>query len=203
MLVAIDGPDAAGKTTCADRLTEAVDRPTLRVSLDHWHNPRAVRTRRGVDSAEGYYRDSFDHERFVHELLRPFAAGAQAISTHVFDHRTDEPLIARQQDVPTTAALLVDGVFLLRPELREHWGLSIYLHVDEAVSLQRALLRDTHLGGEDEVRRRYRARYLPGQALYRREAAPADRADIVIDNVDPPRVLRWLDHPRQPSSPTN
>ena len=38
--VAIDGPDAAGKTTLADRLAEAVraaGRPALRVSIDDFH----------------------------------------------------------------------------------------------------------------------------------------------------------------------
>jgi hypothetical protein len=37
-------------------------------------------------------------------------------------------------------------------------------------------------GSPEEVRRRYLGRYLPGQALYRAEAAPEDAAHVVIDS---------------------
>jgi uridine kinase len=43
------------------------------------------------------------------------------------------------------------------------------------------------------VERRYAARYLPGQALYRAEARPLAVADVIVDNTDPaaPEVVRW------------
>ncbi|WP_207786319.1 hypothetical protein [Micromonospora globispora] len=42
---------------------------------------------------------------------------------------------------------------------------------------------------------RYRERYLPGQDLYRAEARPVERADIVLGMDDPldPVVLHWLE----------
>ena len=73
--------------------------------------------------------------------------------------------------VPERAVLVFDGVFLLRPELRELWDLSVYLRVPSSIVLERALVRDVGvLGSPAEVRRRYEARYLPGQALYRSNA---------------------------------
>ena len=55
-------------------------------------------------------------------------------------------------------------MFLLRPELAHRWDLSVYLHVPESVTLTRASVRDAeHLGGAEQVRRRYERRYLPGQ----------------------------------------
>jgi DNA-binding beta-propeller fold protein YncE len=84
---------------------------------------------------------------------------------------------------PPRAVLVVDGVFLLRPELAPLWTLSVYLRVSPEESLRRALVRDVALmGSADEVRRRYRDRYLPGQALYRAEADPEAFADVVLDN---------------------
>jgi uridine kinase len=44
-------------------------------------------------------------------------------------------------------------------------------------------------GTEAEVERRYRGRYLPGQALYRDEADPIGHADLVLDNTDPARPV--------------
>jgi hypothetical protein len=44
-----------------------------------------------------------------------------------------------------------------------------------------------------EIWRRYRSRYLPGQALSRAESRPQSSAHIVVDNDDPesPRILEW------------
>ncbi len=41
-----------------------------------------------------------------------------------------------------TAALIVDGIFLHRPELRDCWDISIFLQVDFANSMARNAVRD-------------------------------------------------------------
>jgi uridine kinase len=164
VLVGIDGPDAAGKTTLADRFAAAHPEPVRRVSADDFVRPREERYRRGELSPEGYYRDLFD----LPALTAACDGGA--------------------------ATVVVDGVFLLRPELRHLWTLSVYLRVSEGETLRRALVRDlAGFGSAREVERRYRTRYLPGQALYRQDADPEGRADVLVDNEDVavPRVLRW------------
>jgi uridine kinase len=96
--------------------------------------------------------------------------------------------------IPRRAVLLVDGVFLLRPALRHRWDLAVYLHVLPEETVRRARVRDAaEMGGVEEVERRYAARYLPGQALYRAEARPLAVADVIVDNTDPaaPEVVRW------------
>jgi uridine kinase len=166
LLVGIDGPDAAGKTTLADRLAADLPGPVLRVSVDDFVTPREERYRRGELSPEGFYRDLVDVAAFVDACL----AG-------------------------NGATVVAEGIFLLRPELRDLWTLSVYLRVSEEESLRRALERDVGLfGSAEEVERRYRARYLPGQALYRGDTDPERRADVLVDNEDvaemPPPVRR-------------
>ncbi|BBH67745.1 uridine kinase [Actinoplanes sp. OR16] len=76
--VAVDGPDGSGKTTFADELAAAVralGRPVVRVSLDDFHHVRAVRYRQGRESPEGFWRDSYDYQRFRDGVLDPFAPG--------------------------------------------------------------------------------------------------------------------------------
>jgi uridine kinase len=195
--VAIDGPDAAGKTTLAAELAGAlagVRRP-IALSVDGFHRPRDVRRRRGELSPDGYYADCFDYPAVLEEVLTPLSAeGDRSYREAVFDYRRDVPLELPRRRAPAGAALLFEGVFLLRPELRDHWDLRVYLHISPAESLRRALVRDADLfGGADATRERYRLRYLPGQELYRRVADPLARADVVVDNEDPahPRVLTW------------
>ena len=194
ILVDVDGPDAAVKTTLEDQVVHLVQRPVLRASVDDWHLPRGERIRRGALSAEGCYRDTFDYPALRAQLLAPFAAGAAHVVPAAFDYRTDQPIDARAVSVAPAAALLLDGVFLQRPELRARWDLVVYLHVPAATTMARALSRDVSpTNAADDVRRRYEQRHLPAQAIYRAEAAPMDNADIVLDNTDPeaPRVLKW------------
>ena len=197
-LIAIDGPDAAGKTTLADHVAARVRSPVIRSSIDGFHQPRPFRHRRGELSPEGYYNDSFDHVGMIAELLEPFAGGTTTVTTKMFDFRRDTPQLARVERVPVACALLFDGVFLLRPGVRDFWTLAVYLHVSEDVSVRRACARDVSLFGTTElVEKRYRCRYLPGQQLYRDDARPLETADIVIDNDDPerPQITKWS--PRQ------
>jgi uridine kinase len=188
--VAIDGPDAAGKTTLADELAavlRARGREVIRASVDGFHRPRADRYRLGADSPEGYYRDSFDHEALRAELLDPLGPeGNREYRTAVFDFRTDSPRTEARTRAAADAVLLFDGVFLLRPELRDAWDLRVFVRVEPEESLRRALARDVELfGSRQEVELRYRMRYLPGQQLYLEDARPLDGADLVVVNDDP------------------
>jgi uridine kinase len=195
--VAIDGPDAAGKTRLADDLADllAHQQEVIRLSVDHFHRPAAVRRRRGSLSAEGYYRDSFDHDLIVESVLRPLGPGGDGhYLPAAYDYRSDEPVPQTYRRAGAHAIVLFDGVVLLRPELRDYWDVSVYLHVAPEVTVRRAVARDRDLfGSADVVAQRYHGRYLPGQELYRAEARPLDRADIVLDLADPlnPTVLRW------------
>lgn len=168
--VGIDGPDAAGKTTLADALAHHLRGHVVRASVDSFHQPIDVRRRRGDLSPEGCYLDSFDYDRLHREVLTPFANGGDR------------------------ATLIVDGVFLLRPELRHAWTLSVSLDVSPAETLRRARLRDADLMGP-ELERRYAERYLPAQVIYRADADPLSSADVVIGFDDPanPVIRRWPD----------
>jgi uridine kinase len=194
--VAIDGPDCAGKTTLADELAAhlASARPVIRVSGDDFHQPAAVRKRRGDLSPDGYYNDAFDLQAIGDHVLQPLGPqGDLRYRSSLYDYRRDEPALAAPESASAEAVLLFDGMFLLRQELRPHWDLSVHLDVDPDESVRRALSRDLELlGSADNVRRRYTHRYLPAQALYRRNARPQHVCDILIDMNSPtgPVLLR-------------
>ncbi len=94
---------------------------------------------------DGYYRRAFDYEALRAAVL------------------------ACDGDV------VVDGVFLLRPELRDLWDFTILLDAPFELRLERAKAR-----GEEDVERRYRARYQPAWELHVRECDPAAFADVVL-----------------------
>lgn len=191
--VAIDGVDAAGKTTLADELIEPIrahGRPVIRASIDGFHNPRAVRYQRGASSATGYYQDSFNYEALKATLLDPLGPnGSRKIRVAAFDFRADSEVLPPLRMASECAVLLFDGVFLQRPELSGLWEMVIWVGADFNVTVPRALAR---AGRQDNLRpeelralqRQYQERYVPGQKLYIKECRPHERAHIVVRNDD-------------------
>ncbi|WP_432536429.1 nucleoside/nucleotide kinase family protein [Kineococcus arenarius] len=189
--IGIDGVDGAGKSVLAAELTTALrarGRTVVHASIDGFHHPRALRHARGPRDPEGFYRDSYNLAAFQEQLLAPFAPGGYGRHrTHVFDARTDTANIAEQQQAALGTILVVDGIFLRRPELRGRWTWSLWLQVDRATTLQRCVARDG--SGSPDPADASNRRYVEGQQLYVREAAPQQRATHVIDNNDLTRPI--------------
>lgn len=188
--IAIDGPDAAGKTTLAQELIlplQAYGRSVIRASIDGFHNSARIRHKRGSTSPEGYYHDSFNYQALIDSLLAPLGpSGSRQYLSAVFDYRTHSELQIPIQVAKANAVLLFDGVFLLRSELMQYWDFTIFVEAAFENTLARAEQRDAVLfGSVEEVRRRYEQRYIPGQKLYFDEYQPKERAKVVVDNNDP------------------
>lgn len=193
--VAIDGADGVGKTSLANELVEPLRQcglDVIRASIDGFHHPRAHRYRRGRSSPEGYFRDSFDTEALTRVLLDPLGpAGSRQFRRAVFDYRMDAEVRAPLETAAARAVLVFDGVFLLRPELRGHWDLSVFLDAPFTVTVARCASRD---GGSPDVSAAENRRYVEGQELYFRECAPQRAATILVDyrNLDDPAVINGL-----------
>lgn len=204
--VAIDGVDAAGKTTLADEIVTPLrqrGRSVIRASLDSFQQSCAHRYARGTLSPKGYYEDAFDIAAVRSMLLAPLGPGGDCrYQTAAFDVRTDmlapSPIFQAQID----SILLFDGVFLLRPELNNGWDVKIFVDVTFEVALARALQRElAAFGSEQALRERYQRRYIPGQQLYLRACRPRECADLIVmnDDLDQPTLL--IQRPGAPSKP--
>lgn len=190
-VLAIDGPDGAGKTTFADDLATAFERAghaVFRASIDDFHRPRELRYRAGRLSPEGYYRDAFDYSLFRRALLEPFRMGGSAgFQLRGFDLRRDVPVESAWVTGPADAVLLVDGVFLNRPELRGAWNWSLWLDAPADTRLARMVERD---GVDADPEAESNRRYSEAQRLYVRDAHPNTSADAIVDNTDPENPKR-------------
>lgn len=160
--VAIDGVDGAGKTIFADELAEvleASERAVIRASVDGFHHPKEVRYRLGRGSPEGFYRDSYDYGALKKVLLDPLSPGGSGrYRTAVHDVAAEKPVTVLERQAEPGAVLLLDGIFLHRPELRDYWDVSVWLEVPFEVSVPRGAGRGTSFGSPDpyaESNRRY------------------------------------------------
>jgi uridine kinase len=191
--VAIDGPDASGKTTFADEVAAAVralGRPVVRVSLDNFHNVQAVRYRLGRDSSEGFWRYAFNYSRFRRDVLDPFGAGGSRLyRPAAHDLATDTVLHSERLSAAPRTVLIVDGLFLQRYELGDVWDLSVFLDVPLAETARRMASRD---GTDPDPEHPSIRRYVDAQRIYVEACDPRQRADVHIDNQDlrAPRIIR-------------
>lgn len=189
--VAIDGRTGAGKTTIADELVaplEQLRRIVIRVEIDDFHNPLSVRRgRQDASPWQQYYRDSYHLDAIRRELLLPLGPGGncryrRAIFDSLHDTVIDEPPLLAAPG----AVVLVDGVFLFRPELDDGWDVRIFIDVDAQHSLQRGPQRDrARVGSAKEAEARYQTTYIPGEDHYLASVETRRRADVVVDNRDP------------------
>ncbi|TMJ04979.1 MAG: uridine kinase [Alphaproteobacteria bacterium] len=190
IFVAIDGVDGAGKSIFGDELAGALrarGRPVIRASVDSFHNTRAIRYRRGHQSPDGFFLDSFDYPGLRQALFDPLRTAAP-YRTKIHDLVSDEMLAEPPQCAAPDSILVFDGIFLHRPELREYWECSIFLSVDLTVSVARCAERDRTSPDVEAAENR---RYVEAQRRYLRECAPSRHATITIDNNDlaAPRIV--------------
>jgi uridine kinase len=196
--VGIDGRSGAGKTMLADALAdslEALGRECLRASLDDFHRPgHPQREKAGGLSPKEYLRESYDYAKIRELLLDPLGPqGTRRCRLDYWNSHDDQPFPEDWLDVPADAVLIVDGVFLHTPELREHWDFSLWLDVDWQSTLLRAARRDGTPGSPaDLMRDAYKTGWMPRQLWYEETLHPRDRVDMIIDNsdVERPYVVR-------------
>ena len=161
-LVALSGPDCAGKSTLAVNAQEQLNQLGLGVtllSIDAFLIPRHLRTVNTPEPLE-YFESAFDYAALV-RTLETVKNGSSSVCSNSHD------------------IVLVEGVFLLRNELYDWWDLTIWIEVDASVIMDRALKRDKeYFGDEEAVRSVYQNRCLPAQAYHIRRDLPKQNADI-------------------------
>lgn len=188
--VAIDGRSAAGKTTLADDLAAVVrarGRDGIRSSLDDFYRPgHKYRSQRGEWTPQSRYDSGYDYQAFIDCVLRPLGpGGTRSCRPSLFDSYHDVWFPDVWVEVSADAVAIVDGAFLLRPELAAHWDYVIWLDIDMETMVERARRRDVAWAGSEEVViERYRNLWIPTHDLYERLVAPMTKAHAIIDNRD-------------------
>lgn len=182
--MAVDGDAGSGKTCLADELAHLLKEKfeIHRSSIDGFHHNKEVRYRRGKNSPEGFFYDSYNLAGLKSELLDPLSfGGIGPFRTEIFDQKNDTSNIGEQRFAKRGAILIMDGLFLHRNELRGYWNYSIFLECTRTTCLDRCAARGD---GEASIRHPENQRYINGFLLYQLECNPHLRASVVINNED-------------------
>lgn len=129
-------------------------------------------------TAEGFYRDSYDDDALVRDLLVPVGPGGDGwYRTASLDLATDRPVAPAPVQASADEVLVLDGLFLQRPAVREHLDAVVFLDVPFTTTYERMAVRD---GCDPDPGHPANRRYRQGQQLYLDEHRPHRTADLVV-----------------------
>lgn len=165
VIVAIDGPCAAGKTTLGARLKSCYECNVI--SIDSFFLRPEQRTEARLREPGG----NIDYERAEEELLRPLRGG-MPFSYRPYDCGT-RTLVAPILVTPR-ALNIIEGVYSLHPRLARYYDLKVFLTVDAAEQARRLLARNAALYP------RFTEEWLPMEALYFETFQIAETCDVTL-----------------------
>ncbi|WP_104197055.1 hypothetical protein [Cryobacterium sp. M15] len=168
-IIAIDGPDAGGRTAFGDDLAAVFREDELhvfRASLRYFQHSRAEQQRLAPDTPDHRYRVGYDYSALRRVLVEPFRmGGSTGFVTEEFDPDRDTWIQPTWQTAPADAILIIDGDYINRPELHGLWLYSVLL---EGAAVNASDLQ------------------------YHAEVHPRDVVSAVVDTTDPEAPRRVL-----------
>jgi uridine kinase len=182
LLAAISGIDGSGKSTIARQVARDLEARGQRVALiplDPWHTPPAVRFG-GRRSPEHFYFHAFRMEELFELLVEPLRRRRSRRLTVDLIHQPGDVPYEHTYDFEEVDVILLEGIFLLRRELRPLYDLAVWLDCPFEVALRRAIARNQENLSEAEIVRDYTKLYFPAQRLHLERDNPSGRADLVL-----------------------
>lgn len=161
VVVAIDGPDCAGKST----LAEAMHESAVRTGISAW-----------IIHGDDYLHDVYDR----------FSKGEFAVDGFICDYFDWDRLRSRVSRVVSrlnVGLVVVEGMFLLSPRIKVPFDVTIRLEIGEHEVMKRALQRDVdRIGSRDWVIKHYTLQCLPAQRIYKHLVDPVANSDWLISS---------------------
>lgn len=135
--IAIDGHSAAGKSTLADRLSCALDVALVRG--DDFYSVMEERARARLSPREGVER-YYDWMRMRDQALIPLLDGRPAVH-RPYDWEANR-LYSQTVTVEPAPLVVVEGLFVARPELMDLISLAVLVEADPEIRAIRQGARD-------------------------------------------------------------
>jgi uridine kinase len=172
VVVAIDGPGGAGKSTLAAALAQSLG--AVVVTGDDFYRVLNPAERLALGPEAGYMR-YFDWERLRAQVLQPVRSGRVARYER-FDWGLQR--LGAQVEVPALGVILVEGVYSFRPELRPFYDWSIFVEAPPEERFNRMRARGQN--DEDSI-----ARWDASERWYFANALSHSDVDAVVSTRRP------------------
>jgi uridine kinase len=194
-LVALSGIDGAGKGYLGARLAERLRAEGCNAALlgvDGWLNLPSRRFS-ADDPAGHFYRHAIRSDEMFARLVLPLRDRRSIRLEADFTDETATTYRSHVYEHHDVDVILLEGIYLLRRDLRAHYDLSIWIECTFETALERALARAQEGMSPRETIRAYETIYFPAQRIHFERDEPCAAASLVI--VNDPRLERTAGPP--------
>jgi uridine kinase len=192
LLVGISGIDGSGKGYFAAQLEAHLAlhgiAPAI-VNVDGWLNlpkkrfdPRAP--------AENFYQNAIRFDDFFARLVLPLRDQRSIHVVADYVAETASRYRKHSYDFKDVSVVLVEGIFLFKPQYRKHFDLTIWIDCSFPTALARAIDRAQEGLSPANTIAAYETIYFPAQRIHLAQDKPRENTDLIFENDTYPRAAR-------------
>lgn len=127
IVIAIDGPSAAGKSSLSKKLTEKYN--ALLIRIDDYFLPETMKTKERLSEIGGF----FHYERFIDEVVNHIYDD----TLHLQKFNCMTQLLEDKIEYKNSQIIIIEGVYSLHPLLRDMYDISIFMDVERDEQIKR------------------------------------------------------------------
>jgi phosphoribulokinase len=169
--VGIDGPGGSGKSTFARDLADYLEVSVAIVQGDDFYSDMPEEEKAKL-SPEGGCESYFDWRRLRTEVLESVRGDVKDLRYQRYDW--DNARMGNWIDILMPEVVIVEGVYTLRPQLRDLLDFSVYIRTGEGTRARRLTKR-----GENS--NEWIERWNAASNIYESKVKPWEDADLIID----------------------
>jgi len=196
LLVGVSGIDGCGKgyvtTQVQAHLALRGVIPAI-LNVDGWLNLPQKRFDRSAP-AVNFYENAIRLDQFFSQLVLPLRDGRSVHLVADLVEETASDYRKHSYDYRDVPVILVEGIFLFKPEYRKYFDLAIWIDCSFPTALARAIDRAQEGLSPANTIAAYDTIYFPAQRIHLAQDKPRENADLIFENDTYPSHLFSLVH---------
>ena len=184
LLVGISGIDGCGKGYLARQFQAHLALHGVIaaiVNVDGWLNLPEKRFHRGAQ-AENFYENAIRFDEFFMQLVLPLRDRRSVHLVADFVEETASNYRKYTYDFNDVSVVLVEGIFLFKPQYRDYFDLTIWIDCSFSTALARAINRSQEGLSPADTIAAYDTIYFPAQRIHLAQDQPREHADLIFEN---------------------
>lgn len=183
LLVAVSGIDGSGKGYITEKIVNQLNEQaikTISINLDAWH---ALPEKRFncANPGEHFYHYAFNFDRLFQTLIYPLQNN-RAIDLKILLTGIAGIPFWQTYQFENVDVIVLEGIFLLKRELRQNYDLAFWIECSFETALARALQRNQEGLPPEEIVRDYQTIYFPAQKVHLAVDDPKSATDGIYIN---------------------
>jgi uridine kinase len=204
LLVGVSGIDACGKGYLAAQFQAHLALHGVIAAIlnvDGWLNLPETRFNQSAPAAN-FYQNAIRFDQFFAQLVLPLRDRRSVNLVADYVEETASSYRKHTYDFRDVSVVLVEGIFLFKPQYRKHFDLAIWIDCSFSTALARAIDRAQEGLSAANTIAAYETIYFPAQRIHLAQDKPREHADLIFEN-DTHLTRRISTRPRPIRYPTH